>query len=179
MHPHHRPSWADGIVAPVPGLLAGGPDQYLDDAVLKRHFNTLTPPALCYIDSAESYACNEIAINWNSPLVFVLGYFNGEGLTSIDDQGYNSVPQKFELDQNYPNPFNPVTNIRFSIPKENFVTLKIYNVVGEEIATLVNEEIAAGSYSITWNGEILPSGVYYYKITTSNSSMVKKMVLIK
>ena len=71
MHPHHRPSVADGVVNPVPGLLAGGPDQFLSDPSLQSLFNTSTPPALCYIDNVNSYASNEIAINWNAPLVFV------------------------------------------------------------------------------------------------------------
>lgn len=74
-YPHHRPSASDGVAAPVPGLLAGGPDQYLDDDVLKRLFSTSTPPMLCYVDDVGSYASNEIAINWNAPLVVVSGYF--------------------------------------------------------------------------------------------------------
>lgn len=77
MHPHHRPSGADGIEEPVPGLLAGGPNQYLQDNVLSSHFDFSTPPALCYIDDEGSYASNENCINWNAPLVFVVGYFNG------------------------------------------------------------------------------------------------------
>ena len=92
MHPHHRPSGADGIVNPVPGLMAGGPDSYLDDAVLQVHDNDTTPPALCYIDDQGCYASNENAINWNAPLVFVLGYFNSEGITSMKDDGYNILP---------------------------------------------------------------------------------------
>ena len=59
--------------------MAGGPNQYLDDDVLKSHYTINTPPALCYIDNQESYASNEIAINWNAPLVFIMGYFNYEG----------------------------------------------------------------------------------------------------
>jgi endoglucanase len=78
MHPHHRTSAADGIAEPVPGLLAGGPDRYLTDKVLKSKFSSSTPPALCYSDTQESYASNEIAVNWNAPLVFVAGFFNGD-----------------------------------------------------------------------------------------------------
>jgi len=77
MYPHHRTSAADGIADPVPGLLAGGPDRYLMDKILKSKFNPSTPPALCYTDTQESFASNEIAINWNAPLVFVAGFFNG------------------------------------------------------------------------------------------------------
>jgi endoglucanase len=76
LHPHHRPSGADNIAAPVPGLLAGGPDRNLSDNSLKAKYNSKTPPALCYLDIQDSYASNEICINWNAPLVFVAGYFN-------------------------------------------------------------------------------------------------------
>ena len=76
MHPHHRPSGSDGIVAPVPGLLAGGPNHNItNDPVLSARFTSATPPALCYVDDQGSYASNEICINWNAPLVFVAGYF--------------------------------------------------------------------------------------------------------
>ncbi|MCF7805725.1 MAG: glycoside hydrolase family 9 protein [Candidatus Marinimicrobia bacterium] len=76
MHIHHRQSAADGIVQPVPGLLAGGPNEDRQDRVLMERFTEDTPPALCYADSLDSYASNEIAINWNAPLVFVAGYFS-------------------------------------------------------------------------------------------------------
>ncbi len=76
MHIHHRPSASDGIAEPVPGLLAGGPDRGRYDAVLRSMYTDSTPPAKCYVDNQGSYASNEIAINWNAPLVFVSGYFN-------------------------------------------------------------------------------------------------------
>lgn len=182
MHPHHRPSWADGIVAPVPGLLAGGPDQYLDDAILKANFTSSTPPALCYLDNTDSYASNEIAINWNAPLVFVLGYFNGEGLTSVNDQGFNSIPQKFELDQNYPNPFNPSTKISWQSPVGGHQTLKVYDVLGNVVAALVDEYRPAGKYEIDFNvaQESIPaSGVYFYRLQAEEFVQTKKMIYLK
>ncbi len=186
MHPHHRPSASDGVVNPVPGLLAGGPDQYLDDPVLQSHFNSSTPPALCYIDDVGSYASNEIAINWNAPLVYVLGFFNGEGLTGMDDQGFNSVPENFNLEQNYPNPFNPVTKIKYSLPATNtnftnttLVQLKIYDILGKEIATLVNEEKPAGEYEVEFDGSDKTSGIYFYQLKTGDYIEIKKMVMIK
>ena len=187
MHPHHRPSVADGVLNPVPGLLAGGPDQYLDDPVLQSHFNSSTPPALCYIDDVGSYASNEIAINWNAPLVFVSGYFNAEGLTSVDDQGFNFIPDKFELEQNYPNPFNPNTKIKFTIPSvvdANFASttmtqLKVFDVLGNEVATLVNEYKPAGNYEVEFNAKNISSGVYFYTLSTQNYSETKSMVLLK
>ncbi len=76
MHIHHRPSGADGIAAPVPGLLVGGPDAWRADAILQAAYTGSRPPATCYADDQGSYASNEICINWNAPLVFVAGYFN-------------------------------------------------------------------------------------------------------
>lgn len=187
MHPHHRPSVADGVVNPVPGLLAGGPDQYLDDPVLQSHFNSSTPPALCYIDDVGSYASNEIAINWNAPLVFVSGYFNAEGLASVNDQGFNFIPAKFELEQNYPNPFNPNTKIKFTIPSvvdakfasATVTQLKVFDVLGNEVATLVNEYKPAGNYEVEFNAKNMSSGVYFYTLFTQNYSKTKSMVLLK
>jgi len=83
------------------------------------------------------------------------------------------------LCQNYPNPFNPVTNIKYSIPENSFVELKIYNILGQEIKTLVNEFKNAGNYMVVFNGSDLPSGIYFYKINYKNASIVKRMLLIK
>jgi endoglucanase len=187
MHPHHRPSASDGIVNPVPGLLAGGPDQYLDDPVLQSHFNGSTPPALCYIDDVGSYASNEIAINWNAPLVFVLGYFNGEGLTAVDDHGFNLIPENFNLEQNYPNPFNPVTKISWQSSVDSWQTLTVYDALGNEVSELVNEYRSAGVYESDFIAEGLSSGIYFYTLKAKNSIdgsekffvETKKMLLLK
>jgi Secretion system C-terminal sorting domain len=85
----------------------------------------------------------------------------------------------FKLSQNYPNPFNPSTTITYSLPKSSFVTLTIYDLLGREIATLVNEEKLSGTYNVTWNAENISSGVYFYKITAGGYSKVNKMVLLK
>ncbi len=179
LHPHHRPSWADGIANPVPGLLAGGPDQYLNDDVLKNHFNSSTPPALCYIDDVESYASNEIAINWNAPLVFVSGYFNGEGITSVEDQRLNFNPYNYQLYQNHPNPFNPVTTIRWDVPVASYQKLKIYDILGNEVATLVDEYREAGRYEVNFDASGLSSGVYIYKLESGTFIKAKQMILLK
>lgn len=179
LHPHHRPSFADGIAAPVPGLLAGGPDEYLNDDVLKNKFNSFTPAALCYMDTVDSYASNEIAINWNAPLVFVLGYFNGEGLTSIDEKSINIVPDNYRLNQNYPNPFNPTTKISWQSPISGWQTIKIYDSLGNEIATLVDDYKSAGSYEVDFNGIALTSGIYFYRLQAGTYLNTRKMVLIK
>ncbi|MBS1494632.1 MAG: T9SS type A sorting domain-containing protein [Bacteroidetes bacterium] len=91
----------------------------------------------------------------------------------------NNLPDKFSLNQNYPNPFNPSTTIIFQIPKNNFVSLKVFDINGKEVSQLVNENLNAGEYKINFNGAALPSGVYYYKLTGENFSETKKMILIK
>ncbi|HCY78005.1 MAG TPA: glycoside hydrolase family 9 [Ignavibacteriales bacterium] len=179
MHPHHRPSVADGVVNPVPGLLAGGPDQYLDDPVLQAHFSGNTPPALCYIDDVGSYASNEIAINWNAPLVFVSGYFNGGSVNSADDQGVNFVPDRFDLKQNFPNPFNPSTTITWQAAVSSWQTIKVYDVLGNEVTKLVDEFRNAGSYAVNFNASQLASGIYFYILQAGDFVQTKKMSLIK
>jgi len=100
-------------------------------------------------------------------------YYNLSGEVQI------GVPAKYDLSQNYPNPFNPMTKISYALPQDGFVTLKIYDVVGREVKTLVNEFKKASSYSIDFNASELTSGVYYYKLSSENFSSVKKMLLIK
>ncbi len=85
----------------------------------------------------------------------------------------------FSLNQNFPNPFNPNTEIKYSIPSRSFVTLKVYNILGNEVKTLVNENKDAGEYSINFNANNLPSGVYFYRISAGNYTSLKKMILLK
>ncbi|MBV6477780.1 MAG: hypothetical protein HGGPFJEG_00524 [Ignavibacteria bacterium] len=87
--------------------------------------------------------------------------------------------EDFILYQNYPNPFNPKTIISFHCPKKNYVILKVYDVLGKYVETLVDEEKSKGSYSFEWNGENLPGGIYFYKLESPVYSVVKRMVLIK
>lgn len=89
------------------------------------------------------------------------------------------IPVEFSLKQNYPNPFNPSTKINYSIPKSQFTILKIYDELGNEVATLVNQQQSAGSYEVDFNGSSLPSGVYFYKLQSENFSETKRMTLIK
>jgi len=91
----------------------------------------------------------------------------------------SEVPGKFLLSQNYPNPFNPNTVINYDLRAAGFVTMKIYNSSGSEIKTLISEKQSAGSYSVNFNAEGLPSGVYYYKLSSGNLSETKKMILLK
>ncbi len=97
----------------------------------------------------------------------------------------NLTPIEYSLDQNYPNPFNPATTIKFAIPEDNFVSLKVFNVLGEEMVTLVNEMKSAGTYNVEFNASSLPSGMYLYVLRTgedaaaSEFTSVKKMMLLK
>ncbi|MEO8512819.1 MAG: PQQ-dependent sugar dehydrogenase [Ignavibacteria bacterium] len=89
------------------------------------------------------------------------------------------IPEGYSLEQNYPNPFNPSTVIKYSVPVNSFVTLKVFDVTGREVTALVNETKNAGSYSAEWNASAYPSGVYFLRMTSSGNTFEKKMVLIK
>jgi len=97
------------------------------------------------------------------------------GIQSISSE----IPDGFYLSQNYPNPFNPVTNIKFDIPKKSFVKLLIYNSLGKEVATLVNEELNAGSFQANWDVREYQSGVYFYRLEMESFMETKRMVLLK
>ena len=99
-------------------------------------------------------------------------------ITSVETSSENN-PNDFIVYQNYPNPFNPSTTISFSIPKEEFVSLKVFNSLGEEVAELVNETLTAGSYSVSFNASKLTSGIYFYKIAAGNFFQTRKMMLVK
>jgi hypothetical protein len=91
----------------------------------------------------------------------------------------NTIPTVYSLSQNYPNPFNPTTKINFAIPKQGFVTLKIYDVLGREVRTLVNEVKSAGQFSVDFNASEFSSGVYFYRLESNGFSDIKRMMLIK
>ena len=99
--------------------------------------------------------------------------------TSVEESIKNPVPNQFELYNNYPNPFNPETTINYSILMPCFVSIKIFNALGNEIKTLLNEEKQAGSYNIEWNADGFPSGIYFYSLTAGNFRETKKMILLK
>lgn len=91
----------------------------------------------------------------------------------------NIIPKTFSLKQNYPNPFNPITKIEYELPKDIFIKIKIYDILGREVKTLVNEFKNAGSYIISFNGSEFASGIYFYRIQAGSFVSVKRMVLIK
>ena len=99
------------------------------------------------------------------------------GVTSVEENIFN--PFNFYLSQNYPNPFNPVTSLQYAIGSRQFVTLKVYDLLGKEVATLVNEEKPAGEYEVEFNAATLPSGIYFYQLKAGQFSETKKMILLK
>lgn len=110
--------------------------------------------------------------------------FDTTSVVSVEDIYGSNIPQEYFLSQNYPNPFNPITTIEFSIPEEGSVSLVIYDVLGNEVATLVNENLQAGSYKTEFDshsGEVrnLVSGVYFYTLKTENFNQTRKMILMK
>ena len=112
------------------------------------------------------------AANVNCPVV------ENESSSGVEQFG-NSTPNSYELDQNFPNPFNPSTTIRFSVPSSEFVSLRIYNSIGEKVAELVNQVLPAGIYNVNWNAENVSSGVYFYKIEAGSFINTKKMILLR
>lgn len=105
-------------------------------------------------------------------------YYDCSGTIGIEPIG-NTIPQNYSLAQNYPNPFNPETSIKFSIPEGNFTSLKIYDILGKEVAVLVNGELIPGNYSISYTASELPSGIYFYRLISGNFAGSKKMMLIR
>ncbi|MDP4175537.1 MAG: T9SS type A sorting domain-containing protein, partial [Bacteroidota bacterium] len=101
--------------------------------------------------------------------------------TSTTDVNANSnaAPKDYELAQNYPNPFNPSTSIKYSIPQNSMVSLKVYDILGKEVASLVNEQKSAGSYEVNFNANSLSAGMYIYELKAGNFTQTKKMMLIK
>jgi len=116
--------------------------------------------------------------------LFISLFADGEilkvtGIPVSVEETNNSIPNAFILNQNYPNPFNPSTTISFSIPEASFVSLKVFNALGEEISTVVSEELSAGSYQYEWNAKNLTSGIYFYKLQAGGFVQTKKMILLR
>jgi len=107
----------------------------------------------------------------------VINFTGSTEPTAVNDQ--DPVVKEFKVYQNYPNPFNPTTTITYAVPQRTNVSVKVYNITGKEVATLVNEVKDAGAYSVNFNAENLSSGVYFYKISAGQFSSVRKMILIK
>jgi len=108
----------------------------------------------------------------------ILHTTNG-GVSFIDKEEIDEIPTNYSLTNNFPNPFNPITKIRYSVPQSSSVVIKVFDILGNEIETLVNEEKSVGTYEITWYAENLPSGIYFYRLQAGSFAETKKMILIK
>ncbi len=106
-------------------------------------------------------------------------YTNNGGVTFVEEEKIDEIPTEFLLSNNYPNPFNPSSSLSYSIAKSVLVTLKVYDVLGTEIETLVNEEKSTGTYELNWNASNLPSGVYFYRLQAGDFVQTRKMILLK
>ena len=123
----------------------------------------------------------EDAIKIESPgrSVTMMMVEDGDNVLAINDESTSNLIKEFELFQNYPNPFNPSTYISYQLPTGIFVTIKVYDVLGKEVKTLVNEHQNVGRYSMEFNASKLPSGVYFCTINAGKYSATKKLLLIK
>lgn len=119
----------------------------------------------------------------NRYLFYVLSTNNGYAayqiVNDVTEADESAIPTEYNLEQNYPNPFNPTTKIRFSLPVSSNVSLKVYDILGNEVSTLVNEDLPAGSHSIEFSGKGLATGVYIYRLQTGEYTNIKKMMLLK
>ena len=136
--------------------------------------NSMLPEAVITGLALDSYGRKWIGMAQCGIAVFR----EGDVLSNLAE-GLSAIPGTYRLLQNYPNPFNPSTTIRFSIPKAGPVSLKIYNLLGEEISTLVSERLQAGTHSVQWNALGIPSGVYFYRLQAGDFTGTKKLLLLR
>ncbi|AFH50661.1 Putative carboxypeptidase [Ignavibacterium album JCM 16511] len=136
--------------------------------------------ALTYEDMYQCAGTGNFDLTANAILRGVMDYLNIPTEVELSD---NLIPSEFTLEQNYPNPFNPTTKIRYSIPNVGtglaLSTLKVYDILGNEVVTLVNEEKPAGYYEVEFNATELSSGVYFYRLQSDNFTQTKKMILMR
>ncbi|HEX2787585.1 MAG TPA: T9SS type A sorting domain-containing protein [Ignavibacteria bacterium] len=138
--------------------------------------NTTTVRALAFKITLDSTLFAGVA---HPSVVSQQGVFEYSLVITSTGNNTENLPDKFLLKQNYPNPFNPVTNIEFNIPNSGFVNLEVFDINGKLIKTLINKNLSAGNYVTSFEAHSLPSGMYFYKLTTKNFVETKKMILIK
>jgi len=159
------------------------------------YVNTEVIPPSTTVDLAPGTVDSTFEVTWTVPSqgmgTQTIRMFNNDNPSQYQEVTFHlrrtttaitpisSTVKSFELKQNYPNPFNPTTNINFSIPKSQNVSLKIYDMMGKEVAELVNQFMQAGEYKADFSGASLSSGVYYYALKTDEFSSIKSMVLVK
>jgi uncharacterized delta-60 repeat protein len=162
---------------------------YSDYAVVKYNSSGVQQWVQRYNGQGNGYDILHSMVIDSSGNIYVTGGSFGNGYDEIATIKYSQsigiqpisseIPKSFSLSQNYPNPFNPNTVISFQLAVNSFASLKVFDILGREIATLVNEQLKPGTYEVSWNGSNYPSGVYFYKIVTPEYTESKKMILMK
>jgi hypothetical protein len=152
--------------------------QTIANSFVAGHGTTIQPHSYTFTDAAASpgiwyYRLKQIDLDGT------VHYTEGMQVDLVTGVEEEEVPTVFALDQNYPNPFNPSTVIEFALPKEEHVVLEVYNMLGQRVKTLVNEVRPVGYYAVPFNAEGLASGLYFYRLYTTEVSLLKKMVLLK
>jgi hypothetical protein len=187
-----------GTSSPELSWFVNSPTSSLKYEIQLSENNGFTDPIIISDLSSVTYQMNELALNktyywrvrskdndgnfssFSKTEVFTVG-----NLTDVDDEnGSGKIPTTYALEQNYPNPFNPTTTIKYSIPEVSFVNIKIYDMLGREVKSLVSSQQKAGSYEIRWNGENnygskVASGTYIYRVTAGDYSKALKLMLLK
>ena len=125
------------------------------------------------------YSKSDISHSWFDKGGVGYTFYDADSIYLDVENDFAKIADDFKLDQNYPNPFNPITNISFTITNNQFVSLKVYDILGNDISTLVNEELDLGNYKVQFNASNLSSGVYLYKLQAGDFSKTQKMILIK
>jgi hypothetical protein len=145
----------------------------LPTVVGKLRFTVLDPARGFQVrwDQAATVIYDDQGINQTASMAF--------GLATAIAGEPEVIPTAFELQQNYPNPFNPATTIRYALPRESHVTIAVYNLVGEQVATLVDELQSPGYHAVTFDADGLPSGVYLYRFSAAGTTFSRKMLLLK
>lgn len=170
-------SWAVDIAKDNPELYSHGAVSYTPVYLSSNAGGTFTASPNHYAEQILYYDRANLFVNSHGEISkLVVSYIMPViGIEQIS----STVPEKFMLEQNYPNPFNPETNINFSVPEKSDVKLAVYDVTGREIAVLVNSSLTAGTYKTEWDAASYSSGIYFYRITGSNFTDTKKMILVK
>jgi type IX secretion system substrate protein len=163
--------------------------EFSNDHITQNHmvYHRVLKSAL--LDSFDTVAARSINPQWvpNYPIHYdgTTGYWEDGNdwayfpFVSVEESNNSLTPDQFDLKQNYPNPFNPSTHIAFELKKSGLIKLTVFDVLGREVAQLVNRNMAIGNHSVTFMADELPSGVYFYKLASGEASQIKKMVLMK
>ena len=138
--------------------------------------NNVTVNNAAGVTSSQSLTITNALFNLSGTLS---GPYTASRTSTDVQENLSGMPQVFALNQNYPNPFNPTTQISYSIPKESYISLKVYNLMGQEVATLVSGNQTAGKYTVPFDASRLSSGVYMYRLQAGTSVEVKRMILMK